>query len=229
MSCGHTVTPSSLMTWIQVLVDKGETRFVCGQPGCNVEWPCEEVYKKALMTPEEIDYFDRTLFNRAKDYLDIKKCPGCKSLVMRKNLNDLRVFCPVCSTNEANSFEFCWQCLKEWKRPSPYSDRCAEPGCVSLSLEILRRCPEIIFEDMVNITGCPSIRACPTCGLLIEHNKENCKNITCRRCKVKFCFVCLKLTEECLSLNLGKDPHYIACVSGIAPRQTSIPVWKKGK
>ncbi|XP_034532075.1 putative E3 ubiquitin-protein ligase ARI6 [Notolabrus celidotus] len=222
MSCGHTVTPMSLMNWCQRLLDKGETRFVCGV--CPAKWSHEEVYKKALMNPEEIEHFDNTLFKRvAEDHLGVKKCPGCKSFAVRRDLNNLRVKCTVCTADKGRTYQFCWQCLKEWKRPSPYSDRCAEDGCFSQQMEILRTCPEITFEDVKNVTGCPSIRACPTCGVLIEHNRKKCKNITCERCKVKFCFVCLKLETECLK----SSTHYKPCFSGVAPRQTAIPVWKK--
>uniref|UniRef100_UPI0037E7405E E3 ubiquitin-protein ligase ARIH2-like n=1 Tax=Semicossyphus pulcher TaxID=241346 RepID=UPI0037E7405E len=218
MSCGHTVTPMSLTNWCRKSLDKGETKFVCGH--CDVEWPYNEVYKMALLTPEEIKYFEKTLFKTAAtDFWNAKKCPGCKSCVVRNDLNNARVCCTVCSTNKRRIYEFCWRCLKEWTRPSPYSDRCADPDCVTPE-ETLRTCPEITFKDVKNVTGCPSVRACPTCGLLIEHNKKNCKYITCLRCKEKFCFVCLKLNKVC-------DKYYGPCISGVAPRQTTIPVWKR--
>ncbi|XP_074518456.1 uncharacterized protein LOC141784516 [Halichoeres trimaculatus] len=224
MSCGHAVTPTSLMEWCQRLLDQGESRFVCGV--CDAEWLCGEVYRMALMTPEEIDHFDEILFDRAaSDLLGTKTCPGCKSFTVRKNLKDLRVRCSVCTANKGKSYEFCWQCLKEWKRPSPYPDRCAEDGCTNQDMEILRTCEEINFKEVKDVTGCPSIRACPTCGFLIEHSSERCKNIICQRCKVQFCFVCLRLTQECLALKTGS--HFSACVGGVAPRQTAIPVWKQ--
>ncbi|KAM6960332.1 uncharacterized protein LKV04_021890 [Tautogolabrus adspersus] len=220
MSCGHTVTPTSLINWCHRQLDQGEVEFVCGQPGCNVVWSCEEVYKMALLTPEETKDIENTLFNRAKDCFGAKKCPGCKSLVLREDQSNLRVFCPVCTRNKRKIYEFCWQCLKEWTLPSPHADHCADPDCVSQPKEILRKCPEITFNDVRMVTGCPSVRACPTCGLLIEHNTIKCKNIICSRCKVEFCFVCLKLSAVCGS-------YFDPCISGVAPRQTSIPVWKR--
>ncbi|XP_051285274.1 uncharacterized protein LOC127379560 [Dicentrarchus labrax] len=226
MSCGHAVTPMSLTDWCRRLLDKGECRFVCGQTGCDVEWPFEEVCKMALLTPKEVKYFEKQLFSRAaRDYLDAKFCPGCRSYVVRTDQNNLRVCCTVCTAAKNEAFSFCWQCLKEWKHPSPYSDRCANAGCVNKSQEILRTCPDITFKDVRGVTGCPSVRACPTCGLLLEHNKTKCKNITCPRCKVEFCFVCLKTTKECLRLN--SYSYFTRCFSGVAPRQTSIPVWKR--
>ncbi|XP_037615278.1 probable E3 ubiquitin-protein ligase RNF144A-A [Sebastes umbrosus] len=216
MSCGHAVTPMSLTNWCNRLLDEGRCKFVCGQTGCDVEWPFEEVRKMALLTPEEIEYFEKILFsNAAKDYLDVKACPGCKSHVVRSNLHNVCVECTVCTTKRGRIYRFCWHCLKRWTGPAR-SDHCENDECQS-PLKILKSCPDITFEDVEGVTGCPSIRACPTCGLLVEHNKTQCKTMICLRCKVKFCFVCLKLSEECRS-------YYELCSSGVAPRQKSIPV-----
>ncbi|XP_045897790.1 probable E3 ubiquitin-protein ligase RNF144A-A [Micropterus dolomieu] len=223
MSCGHAVTPMSLTNWCRRLLDQGECRFVCGQTDCHVEWPFEEVCKMALLTKEEMEYFEKTLFsNVAQDYLDVKLCPGCKSRVVRADLNNLCVECTMCTPGNKMPYMFCWQCLREWRGPAPRSDRCENNCCISQPLGTLRDCPEIIFNDVKGVTGCPSIRACPTCGFLVEHNKTQCKTIICPRCKVKFCFVCLKFTEECLKLN-----PYNLCSTGVAPRQTSLPVWHR--
>ncbi|KAF3837148.1 hypothetical protein F7725_004612 [Dissostichus mawsoni] len=161
MSCGHA----------------GECKFVCGQTDCDVEWPFEEVCKMALLTEEELEYFEKTVFsNAAKDYLDVKS---------------------------------------KWKGPAPRSDRCANRDCQN-PLDILRNCPDITFEDVEGVSGCPSIRACPTCGLLVEHNRTQCKNVFCARCKVKFCFVCLKLAEECVDED-NILSFYRLCPSGMPP------------
>ncbi|XP_059211240.1 E3 ubiquitin-protein ligase ARIH2-like [Centropristis striata] len=223
MSCGHTVTPMSLTIWCRKQLDQGEGRFVCGV--CDAEWPYEEVRKMALLTPEEIKHFEKEMFAyAAKNYFDVKSCPGCKSAVVRTDLNDLRVNCTVCKAKQNKTFIFCWRCLREWKGPAASSDRCGNEVCQG-PLKILRTCPDIRFEIVRGVTGCPSTRACPTCGLLVEHNRTKCKNITCSRCKVEFCFVCLKLTEECLKLK--RNSWFELCSTGVAPRQTSIPVWNR--
>ncbi|XP_044197022.1 uncharacterized protein LOC122973509 isoform X3 [Thunnus albacares] len=200
MSCGHAVTPMSLTDWCRHLLD-------------------QEVCKMALLTPEEMREFGKKMFNNSQD---VKSCPGCKSRVMRADLNDLSVLCSVCTADKKKVYRFCCQCSREWKGPFPRSDRCKNDGCINLQVETLRKCPEIIFKDVKDVTGCPSIRACPTCGQLVEHNTKLCKSIICRRCKVKFCFVCLNLFEGCRRTSLIYGP----CLSGVAPRQTSIPVWK---
>jgi len=172
MSCGHAVTPVSLLNW------------------CGAEWSYAVVYKMALLTPEE-----------------------------KKN-------CKVCTAKRGRAYDFCWQCVREWKGLQPRSDRCendgCSDGCSDLSLQTLRTCPDIVFESVTEVTGCPSMRACPTCGSLLEHSSIECKN-TCSQCKVEFCFMCLKVITKCSKTSSISG----RCSSGVAPRQTFIPVWWK--
>ncbi|XP_029026321.2 potential E3 ubiquitin-protein ligase ariadne-2-like, partial [Betta splendens] len=209
MSCGHAVTPTSLTNWCLKLLDDGESRFVCGQTGCNVEWSYEEVCKMALLTPEEKKLFEKAMKSNAAR-ANTRPCPGCESPVVRTDVFNLRVHCSVCSVNRSGSYDFCWQCLREWKGPDPRSDRCDNDGCCNQSVKTLQTCPEMLLEDV----KCPSIRACPTCGILQQHDKGGCKNVYCPRCRKYFCFVCLSVTQlhQC---------------SVAAPRQTSVPVWQK--
>ncbi|XP_004079956.1 putative E3 ubiquitin-protein ligase ARI6 isoform X2 [Oryzias latipes] len=222
MSCGHAVTPMSLTNWCRLLLEKGESQFVCGMSGCDKEWSYEEVCKMALLTPEEKEYFVKTMESIAEreSRKNTKSCPECKVPVTRKDDSNLRVRCQVCS-KEKRDFDFCWQCLKEWKGPQPRTDHCDNDGCFSEALRTLWNCPEIVFHSVKDVTGCPSIRACPTCGSLVQHSSKYCKSIVCPRCKVKFCFVCLKIMTECTKTS----SPYLPCSSGVAPRQTSIPVW----
>ncbi|XP_039899519.1 uncharacterized protein LOC120740993 [Simochromis diagramma] len=224
MSCGHAVTPTSLTNWCRRLLDQGESRFVCGGSGCSAEWSFSEVCKMALLTPEQTEHFQKTLaVNTNRQTLITKACPGCRSTLMRENGSDLNVLCKVCTAVKGRPFEFCWQCLREWKGARPRKDRCGNYGCCNQSLKVLQTCPDITFDSVKGVHGCPSVRACFTCGFLVEHNKKYCKSLVCPRCKVKFCFVCLKIFTECMKTS----GPYAACSSGVAPRQTSIPVWKK--
>ncbi|XP_072232514.1 uncharacterized protein [Leuresthes tenuis] len=220
MSCGHAVTPTSLTKWCLKQLEDGESRFVCGQFGCGAEWSYAEVCKMALLTPEEKKHFERTM---ALNATDSRSCPGCKSSVARQILFNLSVRCKVCTAKRGRAYDFCWQCMREWKGPQPRSDRCENDGCSDLSLQTLRTCPDIVFQSVTDVTGCPSMRACPTCGSLLEHSSIECKNVVCPRCKVQFCFVCLKTTRKCLKTSTEFEP----CSRGVAPRQTFIPVWQK--
>ncbi|XP_024656385.2 uncharacterized protein LOC112431873 [Maylandia zebra] len=216
MSCGHAVTPTSLTNWCRKLLDQGETRFVCGGSGCSAEWTFAEVSKMALLDPQEKTYFRKTMeFNIARQTLTTKLCPGCRSTVTRANESDLNVLCKVCTAVKGRPFEFCWQCLRGWKGARPRKDRCGNDDCCNPSLETLKKCPDITLCDS-EVRVCPSVRACPTCGLLLEHSTIACPSVDCPRCNGRFCFVCLKHSSTCWR---------IRCTP--APRQTSIPVWNK--
>lgn len=45
---------------------------MCGQTECHAEWSFEEVCKMALLTPEEIEYFEKKMFSNSKDVFDVK-------------------------------------------------------------------------------------------------------------------------------------------------------------
>ncbi|XP_042078167.1 uncharacterized protein LOC102291327 isoform X2 [Haplochromis burtoni] len=115
MSCGHAVTPMSLTKWCRRLLDQGESKFLCGQTGCDAEWSFEEVCKMALLTPEEIEYFEKKMFSNSKDFFDVKCCPGCKSSVLRADFSNLCVECTLCKADLNRTFMFCWQCLRKWR------------------------------------------------------------------------------------------------------------------
>lgn len=140
-------------------------------------------------------------------------------------MTNLCVHCPIC-TADKGFFNFCWQCSSSWKGPAPRSDKCENEGCVNPDVEKLTKAKIITLSQVVNPQGglvqCPSMRACPTCGFIIEHDGTKCKMMMCRRCQKEFCFLCLKLKVECLrSGNL----YFSLCT--VAERQTSIPSWVK--
>lgn len=151
------------------------------------------------------------------------QCPKCKTMVERKDLSNLCVQCVVCTADQKKSYQFCWQCQRDWKGPGPRSDRCDNHGCINRDLQLLRTCKYISLPDVKGVISCPSVRACPVCGIKVEHNRMHCKNVRCPRCHMTFCFVCLKPKSLCIKTS---SPYDI-CPSGVAPRQTCIPVWKK--
>ncbi|TKS92944.1 hypothetical protein D9C73_027069 [Collichthys lucidus] len=229
MSCGHAVTPDSLTRWCCSQLDEGNYKFKCpavveGTKLCNKVWSYQEVRRLADLTVEEIQYFEENMARlAAAEYTEIQQCPQCRTSVERKNLSNLCVRCTICTADKKKTYQFCWQCLKEWKGPAPRSDRCDNDGCINLDLELLKNCKTTALPRVKGVYACPSIRACPTCGQKVEHDRTGCKNIICQRCHVEFCFVCLKLTPECLKTS----SHFRLCSAGVAPRQTSIPVWRR--
>ncbi|XP_047447929.1 uncharacterized protein LOC125012182 [Mugil cephalus] len=229
MSCGHAVTPESLTQYCRSQLDQGNYQFRCpalleDDSLCNEEWSYREVRRLADLNVEEMQYFEETIARlAASKYSEVQSCPQCKTSVERKDLSNLCVQCVICRADQRKSHQFCWQCLRPWKGPGPRSDRCGNDGCTNQDLRLLRTCKDIVLPQVQGVNACPSIRACPTCGLKVEHDKTGCKNIICPRCQVEFCFVCLKLTPECLKTST----HFMPCSDGVAPRQTSIPVWHR--
>ncbi|XP_007543660.1 probable E3 ubiquitin-protein ligase ARI5 [Poecilia formosa] len=227
LSCGHAASPQSINDFCSNLLKKGQYKFKCpalkkGTLKCDTLLPCREVRRMVGLAAKQ-QYEKETAYLTAEEHCDFKKCPGCSSYVEREDLTNLCVQCLVCSADQKKEVLFCWQCLKLWKGPAPRSDRCDNDGCKNHDLELLRTCETTSFYLVQGVENCPSIRACPTCGHKVEHDKTGCKNITCPRCQVEFCFVCLKLTPECLKTS----SYFIPCSDGVAPRQTAIPVWHR--
>uniref|UniRef100_A0A1A7W657 RING-type domain-containing protein n=1 Tax=Iconisemion striatum TaxID=60296 RepID=A0A1A7W657_9TELE len=229
MSCGHAVKPQSLTGCCLSPLNEGQYKFRCpvlkdGIQRCNAEWSYKEVRRLADLTVEEMQHFEKNIAHMASaEFCDFQACPGCKSYVEREDLTNLCVECLVCEADKKETFQFCWQCLRPWKGAAPRSDRCDNDGCINHDLELLRTCKTTTLHEVQGVAACPSIRACPTCGHKVEHDKTGCKNIICPRCQVEFCFVCLKLTPVCLQTS----SYFIPCSNGVAPRQTSIPVWHR--
>ncbi|XP_011485859.1 probable E3 ubiquitin-protein ligase RNF217 [Oryzias latipes] len=231
MSCGHAVTPESLTGWCRSLLDQGQYKFKCPAltegtlVKCDAVWSYTEVRRLAVLTAEEMQHFEETIARMAAtEFCDFKACPGCKTYIEREDLTNLCVQCTVCTSDNDEEFLFCWQCFKPWKGRAPRSDCCDNEGCINQDVELLRTCKTTILSQVEGVGPCPSIRACPTCGQKTEHDTTGCKNVICTRCQVEFCFVCLKKTADCLKTS----SYFIPCSEGIAPRQTSIPVWHRG-
>ncbi|XP_028330386.1 probable E3 ubiquitin-protein ligase RNF217 [Gouania willdenowi] len=227
MSCGHAVSPESLAHWCRSQLDEGNYEFRCpalveGTKQCNKVWTYQEVRRLADLSPEEMQHFEVTMARlTVQQYSENQPCPQCKTIVTRMDLSNLCVQCPICTADKGQVYLFCWQCMKPWKGRAPRSKRCNNKGCVNKDLELLRTCKLVSLPQVQGADSCPSIRACPTCGLRVEHNQEYCKNLHCPRCKISFCFICLKLKSEC------KGTPYKMCPDGVAPRQTAIPKWKR--
>lgn len=228
-SCGHAVNPNSLTEYCLGQLKEGKYKFRCpavveGTRLCNKPLPYQEIRRLADLSVEEMEYFEDTMARLvAAEYCEVKPCPKCGTIVERKKLRNLCVRCTICTADQKKTYDFCWQCLQDWKGPAPRSDRCGNDGCVNKDLELLQTCKEISLPAVEGVTACPSVRVCPTCGIKVEHSQDYCKNINCPRCHVEFCFVCLKLKRVCSKTS----SPYKMCSSGVAARQTSIPVWKR--
>ena len=185
------------------------------EPFCDYLWEFFIVKKLAVLTKEEIKEFEiKICENYLWKAVGIQKCPGCSSFCERRNKKDQRVICPICTNKKKKLYEFCWYCLKTWLTSG--KTVCGNASCTGQDarLKILQTCPT---KTVIGVPMCPDIRACPKCGLLIQH-KDQCKQMECP-CKQKFCFICLKVANENGRYQCGA--WNMKCV--VAPRQTTIP------
>ena len=226
MSCGHAVDVNNLTTYCKNQIDQHDTEFFCpaivgsGTQKCGKEWSYEEVRRAAHLTPEEEIYFESMLSEQGAIQLcDFKECPGCNSFVERKDLTNLRVNCTFCS--KVRTYDFCWNCKSEWSGPTTSAVKCGNSKCEHADMPSIQKAPMVILHG----NQVPCRRACPTCGLVVEHSLQRCKMLICPRCKKEFCFLCVKLKKNCLATAPGS--YYGNCSEPPAPRQTEIPVWSK--
>jgi hypothetical protein len=89
---------------------------------------------------------------------------------------------------------------------------------VASFLRILAEAPPTLQPiAYCNLRGCPSKRACPACGVIIEYESA-CKHFNCALCHHRFCFICLKSESQHAQ---GKWSISFSCE--IAPVQTQLP------
>ncbi|XP_052223195.1 uncharacterized protein LOC127839068 isoform X2 [Dreissena polymorpha] len=219
MPCGHVLGPDSLKSICKTVLAAGGYEFRCSYKEganskfCNMQWDFSTVKRMALLTNTEIKDFKKKIAYNYRKACGIKECPKCKSFCSRKRNTDQRVICPNCTRNDRKNYEFCWFCLKIWM--SSGVSECGNSGCFGKDarLEVLKNSET---KEVVGVK-CPKLRACPTCGVFIEHI-EKCKHMSCP-CGTKFCFICLKKSDVNGSYTCGS--YNTKCE--VAPVQTEIP------
>ena len=221
MSCGHFVSPTNLYGYCLMKLEDTSTTCELCCPKCNRIWEYSEVREAALLTLDECKYFESLLSkNYMKKMMDINCCPRCKLVCERKNRDTVIANCPACTRYLGRPYKFCWNCGREWSGPrSARAQNCAHPNCEHPSMKAVRN------AKMVTKFGCtfPNIRACPTCGGIVEHTITHCKFATCPQCQMSYCFLCLRSESECLKTR----PHswYTPCAIPVKRIQTEIPRW----
>ena len=178
------------------LVKDGHYSFFCpmlkggtstdGKEICQSPWPYEVVkHVGRFTTTEKRAIESRLTANYLRDTMGMQECPKCESYCVRNDKKNPRVICSICSM-AGSLYEFCWYCKHDWQG-SGTSD-CGNPSCggVDEMQKILQTCTKKKIHDV----ECPSVRACPGCGVLINHWSD-CKHMKCSVCKKEFCFVCL--------------------------------------
>ncbi|RUP44414.1 hypothetical protein BC936DRAFT_149483 [Jimgerdemannia flammicorona] len=218
MSCGHAIGPESLTAYCRSIVDAGKFQFFCPYVGaaitdrCKMEWHYCDIRKLGLLSDEEERYFETKI---SQNFLllaeGVQQCPKCQSYCERRDKDRRATICVICTRRDQKEYMFCWFCL----HPMVSYSQCTNAECLGIEprLAILRNAPLKRIGEVPNV---PSRRACPKCGLLVEHDRA-CKHMKCR-CDHEFCFICLKPRLaglwQCGAFNT-------ACQ--IAPVQTTIP------
>ena len=213
MPCGHAISPDGLMDYCWSEVSSGR-KYEIRCCLCNSEWPIEIIKRFGGASEEELRMLEEGLSkNYCRVHSNISECPGCMSLCEQKDTSKSCVQCPVCTRKKEKAYHFCWHCLHPWKNALS-AKQCGNTTCNAELLGQLLAAPEI------NVIGVnvPSIRACPSCGSLIEH-KKGCKQMTCKKCKADFCFICLRKRTPEGSWTCGAWNNQCKA----APRQTKIP------
>ena len=213
MPCGHSICPDGLMDYVWAEVSRKKTEVKCLH--CFTVWPFKIIKEYGGATRAELVLLEQALSQNFCDESDnINQCPKCQSYFTRVNPSVNSVKCIVCSKSSQSDFYFCWHCLGEWK--SSLSSKVCGNDCMdSDKLAQLSTCDQVGFSHF-NIK-IPSLRACPSCGSLIELVGDL-KYVNCKKCKTDFCFICLRIKTNGMWL-CGDYETQCEC----APRQTKIP------
>ena len=187
-----------MTSFCEMQLKDGKFRFLCPQVDfktnieCKTEWHWFLVRHVAALSDDQIRNFEEKI---CENYLmkagGFQQCPGCNNMCFREKTKELRVACPLCSKQHPRgSYEFCWACLHVWGR----GGSCSNPDCDGMDPRV-RYLKQASRKAIVGVEGCPSVRACPHCGILISHT-DACKHMTCK-CGHQFCFICLKKWGSC--------------------------------
>ena len=183
----HPYCPDCLMEycWSEIGNDRLKTVIACSL--CSTEWDLGVIKRYGGASEEEIRLLSESLSeNVIHSDSDIMECPGCGSFSEHKDKRMSRVICLMCKKEDKKP-DFCWHCRKSWSNKSSDYD-CGNDSCKATGiLAQIQNAP----KKTISGVSCPSIRLCPTCGASIEYN-SGCKQMTCKECKTKFCFICLR-------------------------------------
>jgi len=223
MPCGHVIGSDSMTSYCHSLLSAGKFTFTCPHiddrscKRCGADWPFFLVRHVACLLPEELEKFEKQASENAlMKSSGFQQCPGCSIWCCQADPKNKCTRCVECTRANNNiPYDFCWECLGTWNG-NGFGGSCGNANCCGKKekkIKILSECIAKLIGGVV----CPSIRACPKCGIMIEH-KEACKHMTCE-CKYSFCFACLKPKAERQEWECS--PYDEDCEP--APRQTSLP------
>ncbi|XP_069102326.1 uncharacterized protein [Argopecten irradians] len=200
MSCGHAVVPENLFEYYWHAIKSGNIEVKCpyvpdgNNKRCEGIWELNEVSVLACLTADERLLFLNVLFT---NWLDRNKnvylCPQCDEAIIATCQNYF--MCYYCGQRDENN-TFCRRCLQLVIPPWMMCKNSECQKSLEQTKSLLSTCQERII---VNVRGCPVVRACPKCQCIIEFDDSDlCKHMTCpnRTCRTRFCFICLSIQNN---------------------------------
>lgn len=185
MPCGHAVSASGLYEHCMSKVRAGSDRVSC--PVCSRGWSVKDMRERTGLSEGQVKSIDEGL---ARNFFlsmpGVVKCGGCGAIYSSSSSSGHGQLCSSCAVKSHDG-----------KRAT---------------VELLASCP---IKTVGHASSCPTLRACPNCGNVIEHEAD-CRRVECNHCKTLFCFVCLTIRTS---------SNYYPCPDrcGTAARQTVIP------
>jgi len=225
MPCGHAITAASLTQWARSYITNGlRIDIRCpnsqgsGATNC-APWPYTLVRQIAMLTDDECEFFEVKLSKNFISTMGCVECPKCRTLCFNPDQKMQQVACEFCRMKKQN-FNFCVKCLKPWESLGKGCKTClTDPKHVN---EILSADFKInVGQKILNV---PKYRSCPRSDLhqhpvLVEHNGDGCKHLTCPSCHKDFCLVCLTKKTDQNSWPTDCGGAWDMCKKAIAPSQ----------
>ena len=182
LSCGCGYCKKCLFEWFKGQLTaffQDDARLTC--PASRVQHPLsDQDALNACTTPEQLTHMQSLLTKFSLSRLDFtRSCPssacGYIGWVDPATTCFRPLQCPVCHTT--------------WK----------EPGLAPWYLTILTTVVNLVFglkeEESSQMWKWMWTKSCPNCHVAIEKN-GGCSSMNCYKCKVPFCWTCLKLRTE---------------------------------
>jgi hypothetical protein len=211
MSCGHTVDPNNLFSYMVYSALEGKASVNCPHidpkdPNkiCDAAWKYDELRKMALLNDEEKDFFEVKLSeNKIYSLKSVKECRKCNNFIRKLEYTD-KLICQSCLAQGVKPDIYCFTCDQEWSNRR--KNDCENEACGQSEPFYLENMP---FKEIGGVKV-EAIQQCPNCRTVIEHiGTKYCKVMRCP-CGFKFCFVCRKGDKEvnfvkCSLINGGCD------------------------
>ena len=219
MPCEHPITPDALLDycWSEIASLKYEIKC----PLCSSEWSLDVIKRYGGTSDVELRQLEEGIArNACRRDPKIQKCPFCGVFCERQNSSVNSVICILCSKNGENKV-FCWRCLRPWNNPSMTAVSCGNAQCEVNrdKLKQLEESPMVVVGYLKERKQIYKLRACPGCATLIEHD-GGCKQMTCKKCKTEFCFICLCQRDSCGRWQCGfyNSPCELAPIQEVLPQ-----------